>query len=115
MLGVRDSVANVIVLAESGPFPLQLHWWQQVLKYHRIMDVSDTRLIRGAFLEGMHNTSRHFWSHKVHSWLQGQSPDLHICDDIDVSVIENAKIHYALTWHQVDLSSVVRYTPLQPE
>ena len=51
--------------------------------------------------------------HKVHSWLQEQSPDLHVCDDIDVSaVVEKAKNHYALTWHQVDLS---RYTPLQPE
>ena len=55
-------------------------------------------------------------SHKVHSWLQGQSVVLSIEDDLDVStVIGNAKSHYAQTWHQSSLSSVARYQPLQPE
>ena len=34
ILGVRDSTANVIVLAELGRFPLCFHWWQQILRYH---------------------------------------------------------------------------------
>ncbi len=42
LLGVRDSTANVIVLAELGRFPLCFHWWQQILRYHnRINDLSD--------------------------------------------------------------------------
>ncbi len=30
LLGVRDSTANVTVLAELGRFPLCFHWWQQI-------------------------------------------------------------------------------------
>ncbi len=73
MLGVRDSTANVIVLAELGRFPLRFHWWQQILRYHnRINNLSDDeRLIKCAFVEGMHDTSHIFWSHRVHNWLQG--------------------------------------------
>ncbi len=64
----------------------------------------------------MHDPAHLFWSHKVHSWLQGQSVGLSIEDDLDVStVIGNAKNHYAQTWHQSSLSSVARYQPLQPE
>ncbi len=45
LLGVRDSIANVTVLAESGRFHLCFHlcfhWWQQILRYHnRINDLS---------------------------------------------------------------------------
>ncbi len=34
MLGVRRSTANYVVLAELGRFPLQVHFWQQILRYH---------------------------------------------------------------------------------
>jgi len=88
------------------------------LRYHnRINNLSvDERLIKCAFAEGMHDPAHLFWSHKVHSWLQGQSVGLSIEDDLDVStVIGNAKNHYAQTWHQNSLSSVARYQPLQPE
>ncbi len=33
-LGVRKSTANHMVLAELGRFPLQVHFWQQILRYH---------------------------------------------------------------------------------
>ncbi len=118
ILDDRDSTANVIVLAELGRFPLCFHWWQQILRYHnRINNLSDDeRLIKCAFVEGTHDPAHLFWSHKVHSWLQGQSVGLSIENDLDVStVIGNTKNHYAQTWHQSSLSSVVRYQPLQPE
>ena len=80
----------------------------------RINNLSDDeRLIKCAFVEGMHDPTHLFWSHKVHSWLQGQSVGLSIEDDLDViTVIGNGKNHYAQAWH---LSSVARYQPLQPE
>ncbi len=118
LLGVSDSTANVIVLAELGRFPLCFHWWQQIPRYHnRINDLSDDeRLIKCAFVEGMHDPAHLFWSHKVHTWLQGQSVDLGIEDESDMgTVIGSAKIQYAQTWHQNSLSSVARYQPLQPE
>jgi len=34
LLGVRKSTANHMVLAELGRFPLQVHFWQQILRYH---------------------------------------------------------------------------------
>ncbi len=69
-----------------------------------------------AFVEDMHDPAHLFWSHKVHTWLQGQSVGLNIEDELDVgTVIGNAKTHYAQTWHQNSLSSVARYQPLQPE
>ena len=117
LFGVRDSTANVILLAESGRFPLCFHWWQQILRYHnRINDLSDNeRLIKCAFVGGMHDPAYLFWSHKVHTWLQGQSVGLDIEDESDVgTVIGSARTHYAQTWHQNSLSSV-RYQPLQPE
>lgn len=94
MLGDRDNTANVIVLAELGHFPLRSHWWQQILRYHnRINNQSDDEhLIKCAFVEGMHDTSQLFWSHKVYTWLQDQSVSLSIGDDLDVSTgIGNAK------------------------
>ncbi len=118
LLGVRDSTANVILLAELGRFPLCFRWWQQILLYHnRINDLSDNeRLIKCAFVEGMHDPAHLFWSHKVHNWLQGQSEGLGIEDEVDMGpVIGSAKIQYAQTWHQNSLSSVARYQPLQPE
>ena len=57
MLGLRDSIADVIVLAECGHFPLQFHYWQQILRYHnRANKMSDTRLVRCAFLDDMQHT-----------------------------------------------------------
>ena len=118
LLGVRDSTANAIVLAELGRFPLCFHWWRQILLYHnRINDLSDDeRLVKCAFVEGMHDPAYLFWSHKVHTWLQGQYVGLGIEDELDVgTVIGSAQTHYAQTWHQNSLSSVARYQPLQPE
>ncbi len=34
LLGVRKPTANYMVLAELGRFPWQVHFWQQVLRYH---------------------------------------------------------------------------------
>ncbi len=64
----------------------------------------------------MHDPAHLFWSHKVHTWLQGQSVGLGIENELDVgTVIGSAKTQYAQTWHQNSLSSVARYQPLQPE
>jgi len=53
LLGVRDSTANVIVLAELDRFPLCFHWWQHILRYHnRINNLSDDeRVLKCAFDE----------------------------------------------------------------
>ena len=34
LLGVETCTANKIVFAEFGRFPLWVHFWQQILRYH---------------------------------------------------------------------------------
>ena len=34
LIGIRDSTASDLVLAELGRYPLQIHFWQQILRYH---------------------------------------------------------------------------------
>ena len=58
-------------------------------RYHnRINDLSDHEgLIKCAFVEGMHDPAYLFWSHKVHTWLQGQCEGLGIEDELDVGTV----------------------------
>ncbi|KAL3132548.1 hypothetical protein ABBQ32_14236 [Trebouxia sp. C0010 RCD-2024] len=67
VLCVRGNTANLIVLAEFGRYPLCFHWWQQILRYHnRINTLSDDeRLLKCAFVEGLHDPTHRFWSHDV--------------------------------------------------
>ena len=54
LLGVRKSVTNEIPLAEFGRFPLQIHFWQQVLRYHnRATNLPPTRLVSLALIDGL--------------------------------------------------------------
>ena len=46
LLGVRTCTANEIVFAEFGRFPLQVHFWQQILRYyHRVPQCGMTQAI----------------------------------------------------------------------
>ena len=55
LLGGAQQIQGIsqIVLAESGRFPLQIHFWQQILRYHhRTVALDDTRLVGLAMLSG---------------------------------------------------------------
>ena len=53
MSGVRTCTANEIVLAEFGRFPLQVHFWQQVLRYHhRVVALDNHCLVKLAMVDG---------------------------------------------------------------
>ena len=53
LLGVRKSTTNQIVLAEFGRFPLQIHFWQQILRYHnRAVSLPASRLDKLALVDG---------------------------------------------------------------
>ena len=52
LLRVRNSTANDIVLA-FGRYPLQIRFWQQILRYHnRAVRLPDSRLVKLALVEG---------------------------------------------------------------
>ena len=47
------STTNEIVLAKFGRFPLQIHFWQQILRYHhRTVALDNTCLLKLAMLSG---------------------------------------------------------------
>ena len=53
LLGVRICTANEIVLAELGGFPLQVHFWQQILRYHRrVVALDNFGLVKLAMVDG---------------------------------------------------------------
>ncbi len=53
LLGVRTCTANEIVLAEFGRFPLQVHFWQQILRYHhRVIALDNFRPVKLAIVDG---------------------------------------------------------------
>ena len=77
LLGVRTCTANEIVLAEFGRFPLQVHFWQQILRYHH----RDTRLVKLAMVDGCTLSSSQSvtaattkgWQYYVGSFLEQHS------------------------------------------
>ena len=53
LLGVSMSTTSEIVLVEFGRFPLQVHFWQQILRYHhRTTALDNTRLVKLAMVSG---------------------------------------------------------------
>lgn len=55
LLGIRDSTANAVVLAELGRYSLRFQCWQQIPRYHNRSNTlpDDARLITGAFVEDL--------------------------------------------------------------
>ena len=56
LLGIRKSTSNEVVLAELGRYPLQIHFWQQILKYHQrtsTFGLDDTWLVSLAMMDGL--------------------------------------------------------------
>jgi len=95
LLGVRKSTTNQIVLAEFGRFPLQIHFWQQILRYHnRVRALPNSRLDKLALIDG-------FWDsnppHRVEAlsgnWRSDvrRFTDTHgqqiLYDELDISII----------------------------
>ena len=53
LLHIWKSTAIEIVLAEFGRYPLQIHFWQQVLRYHnRALKLDGSRPVKIACSEG---------------------------------------------------------------
>lgn len=83
-LGGRMSTASEIVLAEFGRFPLQIHFWQQVLRYHhRLLALDNSRLVKLAMVDGCAlgsdqsvTVTNKSWQCYVGSFLQQHSQQL---------------------------------------
>ncbi len=75
LLGVRKSTANHMVLAELGRFPLHIHFWQQILRYHhRTIALDNVRLIKLAMVDGFaldQAAVKDSWQHYLGGFLHG--------------------------------------------
>ncbi len=75
LLGVRKSTVNHMVLAELGRFPLQVHFWQQILRFHhRTIALDNVRLVKLAMVDGfaLHQTAvKDSWQHYLGDFLHG--------------------------------------------
>ena len=85
LLGVRTCTANAIVLAEFGRFPLQVHFWQQILHYHhRVVALDNSRLVKLAMVDGctlrvnesVTAATNKGWQYYVESFLKQHSQQL---------------------------------------
>ena len=56
-----------MVLAEFGRVPLQVHFWQQILRYHnRALALPNSRLVKLALIDGFWGTDA--TGHKVEAF-----------------------------------------------
>ena len=73
--GVRKSTANHMVLAELGRFLLQIHFEQQVLRYHhRTVALDNVRLVKIAMVDGFaldQTAVEDSWQHYLGGFLHG--------------------------------------------
>ena len=122
LLGIRKSTSNEIVLAELGRYPLQICFWQQILKYHRrTFGLDDTRLVSLAMMDGFTFSGGVAgvdkgaeWHEQLNSFLMKHN--LSIFHKLDVAaIIDRAKQQHVEQFSSNSTSSLVVYKTLQPE
>lgn len=98
LLHIRSSTANQIVLAEFGRYPLQIHFWQQILRFHnRALKLPNERLIKIALVDGMELSQVSVegvaeghdkgWRPNLAEFLAKQPGNLRVLHDLDVPTI----------------------------
>ena len=124
LLGVRTCTANEIVLAEFGRFPLQVHFWQQILHYHhRVVALDNSRLVKLAMVDGCTLSASEYvtaatnkgWQYYVGSFLEQHSQQVFHSFDI-AAVIDREKHWVTFKYVHGDTHcSLLLYRTLQPE
>ncbi len=126
LLGVRKSTANAMVLAELGRFPLQIHFWQQILRYHhRTIALDNTRLVKLAMVDGFtldttqssQTAAKDNWQYHLGVFLHEHTGQQQLFHQFDIAfIVERAKHKHAFQYFtDVEHSSLVLYRTLQPE
>ena len=125
LLHIRKSTASEIVLAEFGRYPLLIHFWQQVLRYHnRVLKLNNSRLVKIAFSEGAGFVDGRVLEIRAQGWrpnftalLTTQPGDASMFQSLDVTaIIERQKEAYLSAFlNNEAISTLVLYRSLQPE
>ena len=89
-----------MVLAELGRFPSQIHFWQQILRYHhRTIALDNVRLVKLAMVDGFaldQTAVKDSWQHYLGGFLHCRLEQQQLFHKLDItSVIERAKHKHA--------------------
>ena len=124
LLSVRNSVATHMVYAELGRFPLQIHFLQQILRYHhtiRTIALDSVRLVKLAVVGGFaigQTAVKGSWQRCIGDVLHGHtgSGEQQLFHQFDVAfIIERAKHKHAFEYFtDTKLSTLSFYRTLQP-
>ena len=91
----RLVITNQIVLAEFGRFPLQIHFWQQILRYHnRVRALPNSRLDKLALIDGYWDSNPPHrvealsgnWRSDVRRFTDTHGQQI-VYDELDISII----------------------------
>lgn len=129
LLRVRNSTNNQIVLAEFGRYPLQFHYWQQILRFHNRalrMPSEKPRLVQLALVEGAvlqdegqgsEASAARNWRHSLDAFLSTQPGQPRSFTNLDVSTIVNGLKEgcQSALYADDEHSSLALYKNLQPE
>ena len=123
LLGMRKSTSNEVVLAELVCYPLQIHFWQHILKYHqRTFGLNDTRLISLTMMDGLTFSAGTVgvdkgaeWHEQLNSFLMKHN--LSVFNKLHVeAIIDRAKQqHYEQFSSNSTALALLYIGPLQPE
>lgn len=125
LLGVRKTVTNEIPLAECGRFPLQIHFWQQVLRYHnRATTLPPTRLVNLALIDGLVEDNGQWfdtydsstWRADLDTFLQVQPGKPESLQTLEVaSIVEFQQQLFSLSYRiNTGYSSLTFYSTINP-
>ena len=110
-----------MVLAELGRFPLQIHFWQQILRYHHTTIALDNeRLVKLAMVDGCaldQTAVKDIWQHYLGGFLHGHLGHQQLFHKFDIAfVTDRAKHQHAFKYFADDQhSSLMLYRTMQPE
>ena len=106
LLGVRKSTANHMVLAELGRFPLQVHFWQQILRYHHrtccTIALDNVRLVKLAMVDGfaLHQTAvKDSWQHYLGDFLHGHLGQQQLFHSFDICALHLSQKWLSISMH----------------
>ena len=124
LLHIRNSTATEIVLAEFGRYPLQVHFWQQILRFHNwVLQLDNSRYVKLALVYGAELKDNHVLEHQQKGWRSFVSTFLatqprHPCvfQNLDVSaILDNLKEAHRSALLASDGSTVKFHNSLQLE
>ena len=126
LLRVRNSTTNEMVLAEFGRYPLQTHFWQQVLRFqNRAVKMENSRLVKLALVDGAQlqnnlvvDLQKKCWRSHVSAFLTTQPRHPRVFDqNLDVADIvhHQKEVTKSALYDNVELRSLALYKTLQPK